>query len=220
MKTKDRILLASLDAFSTEGVGQISTNHIADIMDISPGNLYYHFQSKGEIIVALYNCFKTDFSVFVKSIEGHIKTPEEVWLVLNLTFQLMSKYRFIFRDASYSSSRYPELKKPFKTLLKATRSAIDDFCHYLQKQQLLKLSTQQSFFLATSIHVTLTQWFDYADIYLPEQKKTRSTPDQEQHSKRLISLGVSQTISLMSPYMIADEQLSFEQMLEPAHLQA
>ncbi|WNC74238.1 TetR/AcrR family transcriptional regulator [Thalassotalea psychrophila] len=213
MKTKDRILLASLDAFSEEGIGQISTNHIADILDISPGNLYYHFKSKGEIIIALYDCFKNDFSAFVESSERHIKSPQEIWLILNLTFQLMSKYRFIFRDASFAINRYPELNRPFNQLLKATRLAIDNFCKYLQKQGLVQLNSQQSALLSTSIHLTLTQWFDYAYIYINKQKSISKNSDLNQSSDKLVDLGVSQTISLIQPYMAEQMRSYFDEIL-------
>lgn len=54
MKTKDRIVQASRELFNDFGVHAITTNHIAAHLGISPGNLYYHFRNKEDIIRSIY----------------------------------------------------------------------------------------------------------------------------------------------------------------------
>ncbi len=41
--TKQAILTTAIDLFNDKGTAAVSTNHIAEAMGISPGNLYYHF---------------------------------------------------------------------------------------------------------------------------------------------------------------------------------
>lgn len=55
MNTKQRILTASIKLFNEDGLKNITTNHIAKELGISPGNLYYHFKNKEEIIMAIYD---------------------------------------------------------------------------------------------------------------------------------------------------------------------
>ena len=55
IKTSERIVLNSLELFNQQGERSISTNHIAAHMEISPGNLYYHFPNKQAIIAVLFS---------------------------------------------------------------------------------------------------------------------------------------------------------------------
>ncbi|MGL5986966.1 MAG: TetR/AcrR family transcriptional regulator, partial [Burkholderiales bacterium] len=54
IKTYDRIIQASLELFNEHGERAITTNHIAAHLGISPGNLYYHFRNKEEIIYQIF----------------------------------------------------------------------------------------------------------------------------------------------------------------------
>lgn len=54
MSTKKKILDTAKHLFNEYGVRTVTTNHIAKELNISPGNLYYHFHNKEEIIRAIY----------------------------------------------------------------------------------------------------------------------------------------------------------------------
>ena len=48
--TRERIVDAAIQLFNARGVGTVTTNHVAAHLKISPGNLYYHFRNKEEIV--------------------------------------------------------------------------------------------------------------------------------------------------------------------------
>lgn len=54
MKTRDRIIAAAIDLFNAQGTKGVTTNHIAAAVGISPGNLYYHFRNKEDILRAIF----------------------------------------------------------------------------------------------------------------------------------------------------------------------
>ncbi|MGE8356801.1 MAG: TetR/AcrR family transcriptional regulator [Microvirgula sp.] len=54
IKTYDRIVSESLALFNEHGERTITTNHIAAHLGISPGNLYYHFRNKEEIVYQIF----------------------------------------------------------------------------------------------------------------------------------------------------------------------
>lgn len=54
VKTRDRIVAESLELFNAQGERNVTTNHIAAHLGMSPGNLYYHFRNKQAIIAELF----------------------------------------------------------------------------------------------------------------------------------------------------------------------
>lgn len=65
--TKDRIASAAVELFNASGVGPVTTNHIAAHLGISPGNLYYHFANKEEILVAIMRTTLEDLTALVRT---------------------------------------------------------------------------------------------------------------------------------------------------------
>jgi AcrR family transcriptional regulator len=53
-RTRDKILDAALELFNERGTAAVTTNHVAAHAGISPGNLYYWFSDKDEIVRELY----------------------------------------------------------------------------------------------------------------------------------------------------------------------
>ena len=67
-RTRERIIETSLRLFNDFGEPNVTTTVIADEMNISPGNLYYHFNNKDEIIESI-------FVVFEREIEDTLAVP-------------------------------------------------------------------------------------------------------------------------------------------------
>ena len=67
-RTRERIIETSLRLFNDFGEPNVTTTVIADEMNISPGNLYYHFNNKDEILESI-------FRVFEREIEDTLAVP-------------------------------------------------------------------------------------------------------------------------------------------------
>ena len=86
--TKERILNTSLALFNREGERNVTTNHIAEALGISPGNLYYHFRNKGTIVAALFERYSQNLLALLEAPQGPltwtIKTHYFEGLLLSL----------------------------------------------------------------------------------------------------------------------------------------
>lgn len=101
LKTRERIVQHSLELFNLHGERSVSTNHIAAHMDISPGNLYYHFANKQEIISVLFDQYQAQVDSFVRPPVGRAATVEDQRCYLRAVLSVMWNYRFLHRDLEH-----------------------------------------------------------------------------------------------------------------------
>lgn len=97
-RTKQRILAAALELFNEQGVADTTLRNIAQRLDISQGNLNYHFRLKEDIVEALY------FEL-VEKMDERMQQVGESTSLLGLLFESyrrimvgMYAYRFLLRD--------------------------------------------------------------------------------------------------------------------------
>ena len=57
MKTAERILITATRLFNDLGERNVTASDIALELDISPGNLYYHYKGKDSILSAIFSRF-------------------------------------------------------------------------------------------------------------------------------------------------------------------
>src|ERR1035441_445640 len=97
-RTRERIFETSLRLFNQFGEPNVTTTVISDEMNISPGNLYYYFRNKGEIIEQIFRAFEREIEDTLAAPEKRAPDVEDTWLFLHILFELIWKYRFLYRD--------------------------------------------------------------------------------------------------------------------------
>ncbi len=97
-QTRERIIEVSLAMFNAQGEPNVTTNHIADELEISPGNLYYHFRNKENIIEHIFARYEVRMDQALLVPDNRLPNLEDVWLQLHLVFECMWDYRFLYRD--------------------------------------------------------------------------------------------------------------------------
>jgi len=96
--TRQRILAAALGLFNASGTAAVSTNHIAAAAGISPGNLYYHYRNKEEIIRALLEELVDAFDSFWLIPQARHLRLEDLHTLLRTAFEVQWRYRFLYRE--------------------------------------------------------------------------------------------------------------------------
>jgi AcrR family transcriptional regulator len=120
MKTKERILLGSLDLFNLDAASEVTTNDIARELKMSPGNLYFHYKNKEQIIRELFKRLAQETVQIWKPQTKLARKNEKIQLVefIDKNLQLYWKYRFFHRELYTLRKKDPELSKLWRMHLK------------------------------------------------------------------------------------------------------
>lgn len=106
---RERILNASVELFNRSGTVAVTTNHIAKHLGISPGNLYFHFGNREDIVREL---FQTMCAETYQAWDPKLGfTPDQF---LQNSFDLGWNYRFFHREMYHLRRQDPELSRMWK----------------------------------------------------------------------------------------------------------
>ena len=114
--TKDRIVRTAVGLFNERGTAAVSTNHIAGEMGISPGNLYYHYRNKEEIIRAIFGRMMADWDEVFVLPQDRAPTLTDLREILKETFSVLWGYRFFYREFVVLMRRDPELGQSYRDI--------------------------------------------------------------------------------------------------------
>ncbi len=120
MKTKDRILITAKDLFNSSGATEVTTNDIAKELKMSPGNLYFHYKNKEQIIREVFKNMVADARLIWKP-QTKIKNKKEKFLIIDFlenNLNLYWKYRFLHREMYILRKKDPELSKMWRLHMK------------------------------------------------------------------------------------------------------
>lgn len=202
MKTRDRILAASLDLFNSEGESNVSALDVANALEISPGNLYYHFKGKDALIAALFEDFEEEMVTILQGSHGRLTTLEEHWVFLYILLEEIYDFRFFYRNLGVLTGRYPSLSLRLQALHVRLRDTLGASLEaFGQSEAFADLSRVKSVILDQLVS-TLTFWLEEDAI------QGHQTPPAE-----LIHTTVLRTLLLVAPYLDGDQHALHAQML-------
>lgn len=199
-RTRERILEATLRLFNEYGEPNVTTQLISDDIGISPGNLYYHFHSKDELIEEL-------FTAFERQIEGTLMAPahrsvdiEDIWLFLHLVFENMWQYRFLYRDLSDLLSRNRLLEMHFKRILAHSAKTAETLCQGLVDIGGMRATRGEIQTLAVNMTVIATYWLQFEFVRNPRQPLNGVA----------LLRGAYQVMALAAPYLVGKTRQHFD----------
>ena len=110
---RDRVVVEAVRLFNERGTAAVSTNHIAEAAGISPGNLYYHFRNKEEIIREIWDRIDALWDRSYALPSGVPPSVEDLGAVVEETFSALWEYRFFYRELGALTRRDPELRRRY-----------------------------------------------------------------------------------------------------------
>lgn len=189
MKTRDRIILAALALFNESGEPNVTTNHIAAHLGISPGNLYYHFRNKEEIIHSIFDQYAADLNIHFQPLEHTQITVDNVSVYLDAVFMLMWRYRFFYANLPDILRRDSVLQHKYLLAQEGLRQNIMAMMNSFCLSGLLDLDESEILNLTHTLKLVASSWIFYQTTQAPGAKIT----------KAVIYQGVLQMLSIVRP---------------------
>ena len=201
-RTRERILEASLRLFNDFGEPNVTTTVIADDLGISPGNLYYHFHNKDEIVEAIFAKFEREILEILSVPANRQANVDDIWLFLHLLFETIWTYRFFYRDLNDLLTRNRTLEIHFKRIIAHKISTATQLCEGLLSAGTMRASNSELRALGVNMAAIATYWlsFEYA-------RDPRGTMENER-----IGRGVYQVMAMVAPFLIGEARVLLEKL--------
>jgi AcrR family transcriptional regulator len=193
-RTAERILEVTLELFNRFGEPNVSTTLISAELGISPGNLYYHYPAKDELINSLFERYERALGELLSASEG-VRNVEDAWFFLHSLFEIIWEYRFLYRDLNDLLSKNRLLETRFQTVLKNKSRAIRNLLAGMSRHGAVNIDARETEPTATSMVVVLTYWLSFEYVRDPRHALE---PDNAQQA---LLRGASHVLNLLAPYL-------------------
>ncbi|HEY1392564.1 MAG TPA: TetR/AcrR family transcriptional regulator [Methylibium sp.] len=198
-RTAERILEVTLDLFNRFGEPNVSTTLISAELNISPGNLYYHYPAKDELINSLFDRYERALSELLGAADN-VKNVEDAWLFFHMFFELIWQYRFLYRDLNDLLSKNRRLETHFQFVLKNKQQAVRSVLDGLSRSQNMRIDAREAEPVAAAMVVVLTYWLSFEYVRDP-----RKALEPESAGAALMR-GAYHVLSLLLPYLEASQK--------------
>ena len=190
-QTRARILDAALSLFNERGTAAVSTNHIAAAAGLSPGNLYYHFADKQEIIRALHDRYTAAHQGLWDLDAGERADLARLRAGLARGMELAWQYRFIERELLALLRADPRLRASYRDAYERRLAQWVAFGAQLAARGIIRPPRPPATIadLATAVWLVGGSWLPFLEI----------TGDPQ--DARQVARGADIVLAVLEPYL-------------------
>jgi AcrR family transcriptional regulator len=193
-RTAERILEVTLELFNRFGEPNVSTTLISAELNISPGNLYYHYPAKDELINSLFDRYERSLNELLHAADN-VRNVEDAWLFFHMLFELIWQYRFLYRDLNDLLSKNRRLETHFQFVLKNKSRAVQSVLDGLSRGSAMRIDMREAEAVSTAMVVVLTYWLSYEYVRDPRRAL------EPEHANAALLRGAFHVLSLLMPYL-------------------
>ena len=198
MKTRDKILLSSLDLFNERGERNVTTNHIAAHLAISPGNLYYHFRNKSDIIYEIFLEYEKLVDFYLDIPEQRPITLDDLMFYLESVFNGLWSYRFFHRDLEYLLDSDQRLRNDYRQFTDRCLDAMGRIFEKLSEAGIIMPQNEDlRSAMALNVWLVITNWMAYL-------KSAHASEEDGTLTLTHLKQGIYQVLTLEVPYLTDD----------------
>lgn len=198
-RTAERILDTALALFNRLGEPNVSTTAISAELGISPGNLYYHYPAKNELINALFRRYELALDELLQGADG-VRNVEDAWLFFHMLFESIWQFRFLYRDSNDLLSKNRKLELRFQAVLENTAGAVQAVLRALHQTRAAAIDPREAEPVATAMVVVLSYWLSYEFVRDPRHAL------EPANAGAALARGAFHVLSLLMPYLNATER--------------
>lgn len=205
-KTKDRILQISLQLFNERGERSVTTNHIAAELGISPGNLYYHFRNKQEIIKELAQQYQAEtLEMLALPVDRPLNANDKISYFQVLSNQLWA-YRFIHRDVYHLVENNEDFRKIYPRFAGQVMQQGQKIYRAFVDAGLMKMTDSEIEALIINLWIVLTNWTNF--LYM-----SGHISDNTHLEEKWVWQALRQMVFLEGPYLMGESRQTYELLL-------
>ena len=193
-RTAERILEVTLDLFNRFGEPNVSTTLISAELGISPGNLYYHYPAKDELINSLFDRYELALSELLSASDS-VRDVEDAWFFMHTLFELIWQYRFLYRDLNDLLSKNRRLETHFQRVLKNKIRAIRALLDGMSRTGAVRIDSRELEPTADSMVVVLTYWLSFEYVRDPRRAL------EPESAQAALLRGAHHVLNLLVPYL-------------------
>jgi AcrR family transcriptional regulator len=162
MKTRDKIIQASIDLFNDQGEGKITTNHIAAHLNISPGNLYYHFRNKEDIILSIYEEHARNLLLeSFPTATSDVPPLDAIILYMDAVSQVMMKFRFFYSNLPVLLAKNPLLHEKYVEVQESISERVSSMITALRDDNIMDFEDEELSDIVSLLRLVNTFWLSF-----------------------------------------------------------
>jgi len=162
MKTRDKIIQASIALFNEQGERNVTTNHIAAHLGISPGNLYYHFRNKEDIILSIYDEYARNLLLDTfPQVTDEVEPLDAIILYMDAVCQMMMKFRFFYSNLPVLLDKNPGLREKYVEVQHSIAGRVSELLISLRSAGIINFDDDELADIVSILRIINTFWLSF-----------------------------------------------------------
>ena len=207
LKTKERILQLSLQLFNERGERSVTTNHIAAELNMSPGNLYYHFRNKSEIIKQLMEQYQGETLQMLALPDDRLLDANDKIRYFQVLSSQLWAYRFLHRDVYHLVENNEDFRKMYPRFAGQVMQQGQKIYQAFVDAGLMQMTSSEFEALIINLWIVLTNWTNF--LYMSGHITDSNTLEE-----KWVWQALRQMVFLEGAYLRGESRETYERLLD------